>query len=511
MRIHVSFVDRVGITQEVLAVLGARHLNLDAVEMVPPNVYIDAPTLSAEVLEELRGALLSVQGVQAMTVVDILPGQRRHLQLDALLAAMTDPVLALDSAGSILLANPAMISLYGAELAGASVSQVFADPTLLDTLIEQGFRLPLREVTINGETLLLDATPITNAGALLTLYQPNRIGERLSALHHDHAEGFDSLLGESPPIRTLKARAQRVAALDAPLLIQGETGTGKELIAQAIHRHSHRAARPLIYLNCAALPETVAESELFGHVKGAFTGAIHDRPGKFELADKGTLFLDEIGELSLSLQAKLLRVLQYGDLQRVGEDKALTVDVRIIAATNVDMRKAVTEGRFRADLFHRLSVFPLFVPSLNERRDDIVMLAGYFCEQCRMKFGLLSVALSPAASSLLEAANWPGNVRELEHAIYRAVVIAQAESPTGEVILFPQHFSFGDQQHPASRLTESVNTLPVMSLNDATRKFQYDYIRHVYESSGKVWARVARQLELDPGNLHRLARKLGLK
>ncbi|ORM54995.1 nitric oxide reductase transcription regulator [Pantoea conspicua] len=319
------------------------------------------------------------------------------------------------------------------------------------------------------------------------------------------------IIGESDSLLHLKKEISVVAPSDLSVLIMGETGTGKELIAQAIHRHSHRAARPLIYLNCAALPETVAESELFGHVKGAFTGAIHDRPGKFELADKGTLFLDEIGELSLSLQAKLLRVLQYGDLQRVGEDKALTVDVRIIAATNVDMRKAVTEGRFRADLFHRLSVFPLFVPSLNERRDDIVMLAGYFCEQCRMKFGLLSVALSPAASSLLETANWPGNVRELEHAIYRAVVIAQAESPTGEVILFPQHFSFGDQQHPASRLTESVNTLPVMSLNDATRKFQYDYIRHVYESSGKVWARVARQLELDPGNLHRLARKLGLK
>ena len=213
MRIHVSFIDRVGITQEVLALLGGRNLNLDAVEMVPPNVYIDAPTLSAEVLEELRDALFSVHGVQAVTVVDILPGQRRHLQLDALLAAMTDPVLALDSAGKILLANPALIALYGREPAGESISELFNDPALLDTLLEHGFRLPLREISVNGQTLLLDATPITDAGALLTLYQPNRIGEQLSALHHDHAEGFDALLGESPVIRTLKARAQRVAAL----------------------------------------------------------------------------------------------------------------------------------------------------------------------------------------------------------------------------------------------------------------------------------------------------------
>ncbi|MCK1786656.1 PAS domain-containing protein, partial [Pseudomonas sp. TNT11] len=181
MRIHVSFIDRVGITQEVLALLGGRNLNLDAVEMIPPNVYIDAPTLSAEVLEELRDALFSVNGVQAVTVVDILPGQRRHLQLDALLAAMTDPVLALDSAGKILLANPALIALYGREPAGESISELFNDPALLDTLLEQGFRLPLREISVNGQTLLLEATPITDAGALLSLYQPNRIGEQLSA------------------------------------------------------------------------------------------------------------------------------------------------------------------------------------------------------------------------------------------------------------------------------------------------------------------------------------------
>ncbi len=304
MRIHVSFIDRVGITQEVLALLGGRNLNLDAVEMVPPNVYIDAPTLSPQVLEELRDALFSVRGVQAVTVVDILPGQRRHLQLDALLAAMTDPVLALDSDGKVLLANPALIALYGREPDGESVADLFADPALLDALLEHGFRLPLREITVNGQTLLLDATPITDAGALLTLYQPNRIGERLSALHHDHAEGFDALLGESPVIRTLKARAQRVAALDAPLLIQGETGTGKELVARACHAISARHSSPFLALNCAALPENLAESELFGYAPGAFTGAQRGgKPGLMELANQGTVFLDEIGEMSGQIAA----------------------------------------------------------------------------------------------------------------------------------------------------------------------------------------------------------------
>ncbi|MBF3130375.1 sigma 54-interacting transcriptional regulator, partial [Pseudomonas aeruginosa] len=253
MRIHVSFIDRVGITQEVLALLGGRNLNLDAVEMVPPNVYIDAPTLSPEVLEELRAALLGIRGVQAMTVVDILPGQRRRLQLDALLAAMADPVLAVDGKGLVLLANPAFSERCGRDPAGERLASLFDDETLEDALVEQGFRLPLREVTFMGQALLLDATPITEgpgegerhlAGGLLTLYEPNRIGERLAALHHDHAEGFEMLLGDSQPIRTLKTRAQRVAALDAPLLIHGETGTGKELVARGCHALSARHNSP---------------------------------------------------------------------------------------------------------------------------------------------------------------------------------------------------------------------------------------------------------------------------
>ncbi len=274
MRIHVSFIDRVGITQEVLALLGGRNLNLDAVEMVPPNVYIDAPTLSPEVLEELRAALLGIRGVQAMTVVDILPGQRRRLQLDALLAAMADPVLAVDGKGLVLLANPAFSERCGRDPAGERLASLFDDETLEDALVEQGFRLPLREVTFMGQALLLDATPITEgpgegerhlAGGLLTLYEPNRIGERLAALHHDHAEGFEMLLGDSQPIRTLKTRAQRVAALDAPLLIHGETGTGKELVARGCHALSARHNSPFLALNCAALPENLAESRLFGY------------------------------------------------------------------------------------------------------------------------------------------------------------------------------------------------------------------------------------------------------
>ncbi|WP_288753758.1 sigma 54-interacting transcriptional regulator, partial [uncultured Pseudomonas sp.] len=340
MRIHVSFIDRVGITQEVLALLGARNLNLDAVEMVPPNVYIDAPTLSPAVLEELHDALFEVQGVEAVEVVDILPGQRRHLQLDALLAAMSDPVLAVDRAGKVLLANPALVALCGRESAGRCVGELFGDPGLLQVLLDSNFHLPMREMQLNGQSLLLDAMPITHTGGLLTLYPPTRLGERLSALRHDHAEGFDALLGESPAIRTLKARALRVATLDAPLLVHGETGTGKELVARACHAISSRHAAPFLALNCAALPESLAESELFGYAPGAFTGAQRGgKPGLMELANQGTVFLDEIGEMSPYLQAKLLRFLSDGSFRRVGGDREVKVNGRIISATHRNLEQ----------------------------------------------------------------------------------------------------------------------------------------------------------------------------
>jgi transcriptional regulator of aroF, aroG, tyrA and aromatic amino acid transport len=425
MRIHVSFIDRVGITQEVLALLGARHLNLDAVEMMPPNVYIDAPTLSPEVLEELSDALLSLRGVRTVTVVDILPGQRRHLQLDALLAAMTDPVMALDSAGKVLLGNPALKALCGREPAGESVAELFADPGLLAALLEHGFHLPLREVSLDGQTLLLDATPITDAGALLTLYPPNRMGERLAALHHDHAEGFDALLGESPAIRSLKARAQRVAALDAPLLIRGETGTGKELVARACHAISKRHSAPFLALNCAALPENLAESELFGYAPGAFTGAQRGgKPGLMELANQGTVFLDEIGEMSPYLQAKLLRFLNDGSFRRVGGDREVKVNVRILSATHRHLEKMVSEGSFREDLFYRLNVLNLDVPPLRERGQDILLLARYFMQQACAQIQRPICRLAPGTYPALLGNPWPGNVRQLQNVIFRAAAIS---------------------------------------------------------------------------------------
>lgn len=322
--------------------------------------------------------------------------------------------------------------------------------------------------------------------------------------------GQTEIIGLSIRMQQLKKEIEIVATSELNVLVGGETGTGKELVVKSIHEKSLRADHPLIYLNCAALPESVAESELFGHVKGAFTGAITHRRGKFEMADNGTLFLDEIGELSPSLQAKLLRVLQYGDIQRVGDDSSLRVNVRVLAATNRDLREEVLAGRFRADLFHRLSVFPLFVPPLKERGEDIMLLAGYFCEQYRLRFELSSVVLSAPLQQYLLNYSWPGNVRELEHAIHRAIVLTRASSETGDIILQPQHFTFDYHDHELT--TTAPLAIPtIKNLRDATDDFQRKLITQVLEQNHQNWSACARELSLDIANLHRLAKRLGLK
>lgn len=317
------------------------------------------------------------------------------------------------------------------------------------------------------------------------------------------------IIGLSPSMMQLKKEIEIVASADMNILVNGETGTGKDLVVKAIHEMSNRADNPLVYLNCAALPESVAESELFGHVKGAFTGAISHRSGKFEMADNGTLFLDEIGELSLSLQAKLLRVLQYGDIQRIGDDRNLRVNVRVIAATNRDLWEEVLAGNFRADLFHRLSIFPVHVPPLRERDDDILLLVGYFCEQYRQRFNLTQVIISPELRLYLLHYSWPGNVRELEHTIHRAIVLARAGNKTDSLILQVSHFALGTENltHPISQSLPSGDK----NLKEATDEFQRDLIKQALLRNNQNWAATARELSLDPANLRRLTKRLGLK
>jgi DNA-binding NtrC family response regulator len=244
------------------------------------------------------------------------------------------------------------------------------------------------------------------------------------------------MIGESEPINRIKLMIDKVAQTEARVLITGPNGTGKELVAHQLHEKSQRASFPLIEVNCAAIPSELIESELFGHVKGAFTSAVKDRAGKFEAADKGTIFLDEIGDMSLSAQAKVLRALQENMITRVGADKDIRVDVRVVAATNKDLKKEIAEGRFREDLYHRLAVILINVPSLNERRDDIPLLITHFAEKIASEQGNSIKHFSKEAVKLLQEYDWTGNIRELRNVVERLIILGGSEISESDVQLF---------------------------------------------------------------------------
>ncbi len=241
---------------------------------------------------------------------------------------------------------------------------------------------------------------------------------------------FGEILGHSPALQRVLRQVEMVAPTDATVLVLGESGTGKELVARAIHQRSPRVGKPLVRVNCASIPRELFESEFFGHVRGAFTGAVRDRVGRFQLADGGTLFLDEVGEIPLELQVKLLRVLQEGEFERVGDERTRRVDVRIIAATNRDLRREVDEGRFRLDLFYRLGVFPMEVPPLRDRRDDIPDLVVHFLRQASVRLHVPVPRLARAEVARAQRYDWPGNVRELQNAVERAVIVASGGAAT---------------------------------------------------------------------------------
>jgi len=352
----------------------------------------------------------------------------------------------------------------------------------------------------------------------------------------------EEMIGSSSAMNMLNLEIDLVADSDLAALVYGESGSGKELVARRIHMASKRAKEALITVNCAALPETMVESELFGHVAGAFTGATKNRLGKFELADGGTLFLDEIGELPLSIQAKLLRVIQFGELQRLGSDKPHKVDVRLITATNRDLAKEVDEGRFRDDLYHRLTVYPLKVPSLRERGNDILLLAGSFLAKMQRKVGLNNLTLAKDAERALLAYEWPGNVRELEHLLSRASLRAAARNRKDERVVVLESSDL-DIQSVIGESNTSLN-MSVYSSSDSniiakdiasveyvteqdkivistadndnnlkqiTDDFQTQFIKKILAENNGNSAATARAIGVDRSNLHRLMKRLEIQ
>lgn len=329
---------------------------------------------------------------------------------------------------------------------------------VLDALIAEGNEVPM--ILISGHGTVETAVQAIKKGAFDFIEKPLDLNRILVTLRNvkdrnnlvqetkilkttvKRIKG-SSIIGESEGIQKIKAMIEKVAPSDARVLITGENGTGKELVARSLHDLSNRNKMPFIEVNCAAIPSELIESELFGHEKGAFTSAIKDKKGKFELASGGTLFLDEIGDMSLGAQAKVLRALQENVIQKVGGEKDVKVNCRVLAATNKDLRKEIAEGRFREDLYHRLAVILIHVPSLNDRRDDIPLLAEHFLSLICQEHGIAKKSFSDKALKALQTVDWSGNIRELRNIVERLVILCGNQIEADEVLLYanPKHNS----------------------------------------------------------------------
>jgi transcriptional regulator with GAF, ATPase, and Fis domain len=330
---------------------------------------------------------------------------------------------------------------------------------------------------------------------------PNHPPKRLSSEHPSPESVIESgsIVGSSRALREVMEQVDAVASTDATVLISGESGTGKELLAKEVHRRSRRCNRPFVKVNCSAIPREIFESEFFGHAQGAFTGAVRERPGRFQIADGGTILLDEVGELPLDMQAKLLRVLQEGEYERVGEDRTRKVDVRMIAATNQNLADEVRARRFRQDLFYRLNVFPLELPPLRARKDDIPPLATYALARISKRHRMAAPSLTPQDIACLQQYDWPGNIRELQNVIERAVILSRGVRLRLEVAL--PHIG-GATGKPRSLSDDSRNDA-VLTDRECRDRERQNLMRAVERCEGRIYGHggAAELLGINPTTL----------
>jgi PAS domain S-box-containing protein len=488
--------------------------------------------------EHKRIALLSIFAARAAAEMQRLRAEaqvKEHEEkLSHLVASAMDAIIELDDNMDIVLLNPAAETLLGCRLQDVCHMSF---PRFLTPASLQKLTAITREVTARPggrrslwvpgglEVIRDDGTPIA-AEATLSQFEMQlrpfytlilrNINERIEAEQNIHIlreetaylkkeikdlDNFEQIVGHSRTLQKVLHSVQQVAETDSTVLILGETGTGKELVARAVHRHGHRSDKPFIKLNCAVLPANLVESELFGHESGAFTGAERRQRGRFELADRGTFFLDEIGELSLEVQAKLLRVLQEGQFERVGGARTLSVDVRVIAASNCNLQQEILAGRFRADLFYRLNVYPITVPPLRDRKEDIPLLVEYFVARISSRIRKVIRHIPALTIEQLIAYDWPGNVRELKNVIERAIIT----SP-GDALHLPEPLG-KSLQHMESAAPDQKSELPTLET------IERNYITRVLQATG--WRLsgpkgAARILDVNPSTLRYRIKKLGI-
>ncbi|WP_018691017.1 transcriptional regulator TyrR [Algicola sagamiensis] len=485
MRLEIHCQDRLGIAKEVLNILVEHGIDLKGIEVDPQaqRMYVAFPEIEFEQFRLLMPAIRKIPGVDDVVKTPFMPSEREHNELSTLLRTLPDGVLSIDTRGNILVANAAACLELQTDiqaLTEMSVSQLFSGFDLLawmeqEEVLPQTTRLDTREQQFIADILPIHVPDADGqnilAGAVINLKSETRLGQQVVAFRQQNLKSFSHICAHSTSMRRVVREAKKMAQLDGPILVVGETGTGKEVIAKACHAASHRSEKPFLALSCASLPDNVAESELFGYGPNAYEGSAPEgKKGVFEQADGGTVFLDEVGEMSPELQTKLLRFLQDGSFRRVAEEKEVHVDVRVICATQKDLPTMVQEHTFREDLFYRLNVLTLHIAPLRERKNDIIPLAKQFTQRFSLQMGRNVPAMSKVCIEFMEHYPWPGNVRQLENALYRAVTLLEGDTLEKAHLELPSYTSdFG-------YLEEEFDG----TLEEAVKQFESDLLRKLY-------------------------------
>ncbi|MBA1334376.1 MAG: Response regulator of zinc sigma-54-dependent two-component system [Firmicutes bacterium] len=430
--------DRVGMALDLLKVVSSLNLNISAMEVSPGVGYLKIDMCEKETMEELIDRIENLDGVSETRFIELLPFEERERQIRAVIDSVDEGIVAIDKNGTITIFNHSAERIFNLdedEVLGKPAAEILAGDIPILRSIKTGQCYDNEEIILRTNRgtshYITTGRPIMNekehiVGAVASIKDINKVIELVYSMTSPPSITFSDILGISESITYAKNIAKMVATSNSTVLIRGESGTGKELFARSIHMSSSRKDKPFVPVNCGALPDTLLESELFGYEEGAFTGARKGgKQGLFRFAHGGTLFLDEIGELSPQLQVKLLRVLQGGKVRRVGGTEEISVDVRVIAATNNNLEEMMKEGLFREDLYYRLNVVPLFIPPLRDRKEDILILVENFIEQVGKNMGKPIKGITRQAMERLMEYHWPGNVRELSNVIERGINLVE--------------------------------------------------------------------------------------
>ena len=480
MRLEIVCQDRVGIAQSVLAIFVERDIDVRAIEIRKPGViFIHLPELDFSEIQKFMPQVRLIDGVNDIKTTPYMPWEREKNEFETLVHAFPDPFVSINIKGQVRIVNNSAAQIMGdspSTIVGEYINHWLKGFNLLrwfdsDIVVSQTQR-----VSINDADFVADIIPIfvdedderqILAGAMLIFKSEARLGEQISALKFIKEDTFTGIQASSSAMKKLIREAKRMAILDSSMLIVGETGTGKELLARACHQASHRADKPFMTLNCATIPDEVAETELFGY---GSADSENFKKGIFEAADGGTLFFDEVGEMSETLQTKVLRVIQDGTFRRINDEKEITVNVRFISATNKDLLNLVSMGEFREDLYYRLNVLGLNIPSLRNRQADIVALAEGFISKYSRDSGKYNISLDEQCMAFIQSYPWPGNVRQLENVIIRALSLIE------DNIIRVKHLQLPTYTAEHGYLEQEFTG----TLDSAIKEFEAELLRKLY-------------------------------